>query len=76
MVHPALARWVAIVKELLPQARPSEQAGLAHLPGGQEDYARAIRIYTTLPLSAEGLHQTGLDHVAALEARAVELGAG
>jgi uncharacterized protein (DUF885 family) len=76
VVHPALARWVATVKELLPRARPSDQAGLAHLPGGQEDYARAIRIYTTLPVSPEELHQTGLDHVAALEARAVKLGAG
>jgi len=76
VVHPALARWVATVRELLPRARPAERAGLAYLPGGDEDYARAIRIYTTLPLSAEELHQTGLDHIAALEARAVELGAG
>jgi uncharacterized protein (DUF885 family) len=29
-----------------------------------------------LPLSPEELHQTGLDHIEALEARAVELGAG
>ncbi|SRR6266581_4931740 len=76
VVKPALARWVATIRELLPQARPSEQAGLAHLPGGEGDYARAVRIYTTLPLSADELHQTGLDHVAALEARAVGLGAG
>jgi uncharacterized protein (DUF885 family) len=76
VVHPALARWVATVKDLLPRSRSSQQPGLAYLPGGEEDYARAIRIYTTLPLTAEGLHQTGLDHVAALEARAVELGAG
>ena len=76
VVHPALARWVATVRELLPLARPSSQAGLASLPGGEADYARAIRIYTTLPLSAEDLHQTGLEHVAALEARAAELGAG
>src|SRR5262249_33694265 len=76
VVHPALARWVATVKELLPQARPSGRAGLACLPGGDEDYARAIRIYTTLPLSPDELHQTGLDHVATLAARAVELGAG
>jgi uncharacterized protein (DUF885 family) len=76
VVHPALARWVTTVKELLPQARPPERAGLAGLPGGQEAYARAVRIYTTLPLTAEELHQTGLDHIAALEARAVELGAG
>ncbi len=76
VVHPALARWVAVVKELLPRARPSDQAGLVHLPGGEADYARAVRIYTTLPLSPQELHQTGLDEVAALEARAVELGAG
>jgi uncharacterized protein (DUF885 family) len=67
---------VATVRELLPRARPSGQAGLGSLPGGEADYARAIRIYTTLPLSAGELHQTGLDHVAALEARAVKLGAG
>jgi uncharacterized protein (DUF885 family) len=76
VVKPALVRWVATVNELLPQARPSEQAGLVHLPGGEEDYARAVRIYTTLPLHPAQLHQTGLDHIAALEARAVELGAG
>jgi uncharacterized protein (DUF885 family) len=75
VIRPALGRWVATISELLPRARPSEQAGLVYLPGGDEDYARAIRIYTTLPLSAEQLHQTGLDHIAALEARAVELGA-
>jgi uncharacterized protein (DUF885 family) len=75
VVNPALARWVATVRELLPRARPSDRAGLGWLPGGEADYARAIKIYTTLPLSAQDLHQTGLDHVAALEARATELGA-
>jgi uncharacterized protein (DUF885 family) len=76
VVRPALGRWVDTIAGLLPRARPSEQAGLMYLPGGVEDYARAIRIYTTLPLSAEELHQTGLDQIAALEARATELGAG
>src|SRR6516162_7872320 len=76
VVHPALARWVATVRELLPRARASSQAGLTWLPGGDADYARAVRIYTTLPLSAEELHQVGLEQVAALEARAVKLGAG
>jgi len=74
VVQPALARWAGTVRELLPQARPSEHAGLKWLPDGDADYARAIRVYTTLPLSAEELHKTGLDHVAALEVRAVELG--
>ena len=76
VVKPALARWLAIVRDLLPRSRPSGRAGLVYLPGGAEDYARAVRIYTTLPLRPEELHQTGLDHIAALEARAVELGAG
>jgi uncharacterized protein (DUF885 family) len=74
VVQPALGRWADTVRELLPQARPAEHAGLKWLPDGDADYARAIQVYTTLPLSAEELHKTGLDHVAALEARAVELG--
>jgi uncharacterized protein (DUF885 family) len=76
VVRPALARWVEIVRDLLPRARPSERAGLTYLPGGDEDYARSIRVYTTLPLSARELHQTGLDQIAALEAGAGKLGAG
>jgi uncharacterized protein (DUF885 family) len=75
VVQPALARWADTVKELLPRARTQGHAGLSWLPGGDADYARAIRSYTTLPLTAEELHKTGLEHVAALEARAVELGA-
>ncbi|MGH3212690.1 MAG: DUF885 domain-containing protein [Trebonia sp.] len=76
VVQPALARWADTVRELLPRARPAEHAGLTWLPDGAADYAKAIQVYTTLRLSAEDLHQTGLDHVAALEARAVELGKG
>ena len=48
VLKPALARWLVTIKELLPRARPSGRAGLVYLPGGSEDYARAIRIYTTL----------------------------
>lgn len=76
VVHAALARWVAVVRELLPRARPATEPGLGWLPGGAEDYVRAVRIYTTLPLSPRELHQTGLAHIQELEARAVELGAG
>ncbi|HMK96873.1 MAG TPA: DUF885 domain-containing protein [Acidimicrobiales bacterium] len=74
VVTPALARWVTTITELLPQARPPERAGLAHLPGGEADYARAARIFTTLPVVPEQLHQTGLDQVAALEDKAAQLG--
>jgi uncharacterized protein (DUF885 family) len=75
VVHPALARWVETVRDVLPLARPGSKPGLVYLPGGADDYARAVRIYTTLPLSADQLHQTGLDQLQALEARATALGA-
>ena len=72
---PALGRWVDYLRELLPRARPPEQAGLTFLPGGDADYERAIRSHTTLPLSAGELHQTGLDEIDMLESRALQLGA-
>jgi uncharacterized protein (DUF885 family) len=74
VVKPALARWVATVRELLPRARSDAEAGLAHLPGGAADYALAIRLHTTLPLSADEIHATGRREIEALSERALELG--
>jgi len=74
-IVPALARWRDRLVELRPAARSDERAGLAHLPGGPEDYARAIAVHTTLPLTAEELHRVGREHVEFLEERARELGA-
>ncbi len=75
IVRPALGRWRALLAdELLAYARPDTQPGLIHLPGGVEDYARAVRIHTTLPVTAEELHRIGREHIAALEERALELG--
>ena len=76
VLHPALSRWVETVRELLPAARPADRPGLHWLPGGDADYARSIQLFTTLPLTARELHTTGIEHVAALEDRAVRLGAG
>ncbi len=73
-VKPAIGRWVELLRELLPRSRPAEQAGLAYLPGGEADYARAIEIHTTLSLSAEELHETGLEEVDRLEERCRRLG--
>ena len=74
LVRPALLRWVALLQELLPRARPSDQPGLIYLPGGDADYHAAIQINTTLPLSADQLYQDGLDEVERLEERALQLG--
>ena len=75
VVKPALRRWADTLRELRPLARGEEQAGLAHLPGGDADYARAVRVHTTLPLSAEELHRTGMEELQRLEDRCRELGA-
>ena len=75
VVKPALRRWVELLRELLPQARPADRPGLTYLPGGDADYERAVRSHTTMAVTADQLHQTGLDEIDRLEQRAVELGA-
>jgi len=74
-IMPAVARWRALLTELRADARPSDRAGLGALPDGERRYQRAITVHTTLPLSAEELHTTGLQAVAELEERALALGA-
>ncbi len=75
VVAPALARWAEGLRELLPRCRDAEHPGLVHLPGGDADYSRAIRVNTTLALTPEELHRRGLEEVARLEQRCLELGA-
>jgi uncharacterized protein (DUF885 family) len=74
VVKPALGRWMEVLRELLPACRDSAHAGLCHLPGGEADYVRAVRLHTTLPLTPEQLHRTGLEEIALLEDRAARLG--
>ena len=74
VVKPAIGRWVDLLREILPGARSASEPGLTHLPEGDADYARAVWSHTTLPLTAAQLHQTGLDQIAELEARVIELG--
>ncbi len=49
------------LKEYLPGA--AEDVGAANLPDGTAFYAHRIRMFTTLNLTAEEVHQTGLDEV-------------
>ncbi len=74
-VVPAIERWREVLVELLPGCRPDDQAGVGALQGGDEDYERAIRIHTTLSLTADELHQRGLDAIERLDAQARQLGA-
>jgi uncharacterized protein (DUF885 family) len=64
------------VKEYLPGCR---QTLAAHdLPNGKDFYAREVRYFTTLPVSADEVHQTGLREVARIrqEMEAVIRGVG
>ncbi|HKO26902.1 MAG TPA: DUF885 domain-containing protein [Solirubrobacteraceae bacterium] len=75
VVKPALARWTELLRELLPGARPDEQAGLVHIPGGEADYAKCLQSFTTLPLTAEEIHRIGLEELERFEEQMLELGA-
>ncbi|SDS45754.1 Uncharacterized conserved protein, DUF885 familyt [Nocardioides scoriae] len=66
-VRPGLAAYRAVLRnEVLPLARPDEQVGLTHLPGGDEAYAALLRYFTTTDKSAQEIHDIGLAQVAQL----------
>ena len=74
-IRPAYARYRDVIAaDVLPAARPPERSGLSWLADGAEYYAAAIDYNVTLPLSAEEIHQVGLDTVAALEDEYRDLG--
>ncbi|MEU8927484.1 DUF885 domain-containing protein [Kitasatospora sp. NPDC048545] len=74
-VRPAIACYRAgLADRLAPGARPDEQAGVCHVPGGTEGYADAVARFTRPGLTPEEIHRTGLEAVAALREEFAELG--
>jgi uncharacterized protein (DUF885 family) len=74
-IRPGYARYLAFLKsEILPRARPQEKPGILHIPKGLESYSRLIRVHTSLDLTPDELHQTGLREVARINAEMVQLG--
>jgi uncharacterized protein (DUF885 family) len=55
-----------VVREYRPAARAT--IGASELPGGREYYAQRVRSYTTLDLTADQVHETGLREVARIRA--------
>jgi len=74
-VRPAVATYRAVLHDdVMPVARPDEQVGLLHVPGGEEAYATLTRYYTTTALTPQEIHEIGLEQVAELERQYAELG--
>ncbi len=74
-IRPGYAKYLSCLRsDILPKARPQGKPGVMHLPGGREDYARLIHVRTSLELTPEELHQTGLKEVTRINAETVALG--
>jgi uncharacterized protein (DUF885 family) len=66
-MKPAYERVIAWATSELPNA-PSGRVGAISLPGGADYYAAALKLNTTLDLTADQIHKIGLSEVARIEA--------
>jgi uncharacterized protein (DUF885 family) len=64
-VNPALKQVVALLRQQSEKA--TDDAGYWKLPDGAGAYADRLRYFTTTELSADQVHQTGLEQVARIE---------
>jgi uncharacterized protein (DUF885 family) len=64
-VYPAWRKAIALLEPL--RDRATDDAGIWRFKGGAEDYAYALRRYTTTNLTAEQIHQIGLQQVDRIE---------
>lgn len=74
-VRPALAQYRDVIRdEIRPLSRPDDKVGLTWLADGTDAYDRLIRYHTTLPLTAQAIHDTGLAQIARLADEYRQLG--
>lgn len=73
-IRPAIRRYRDFLStEYLPGAR--EAIGVSANPDGSACYRAAVRGYTSLELSAEQIHQTGLEQMARIQGEAATIAA-
>jgi uncharacterized protein (DUF885 family) len=71
-VVPGYAEFLRFMREeYVPATRAT--TGASDLPNGSEIYAQRVRFYTTLPLTADEVHRTGLGEVARIRAEMEEV---
>jgi uncharacterized protein (DUF885 family) len=74
-VRAAIRRYRDFVHNaILPRARPDDSVGLWAVPAGERCYQAQIARHTTLPLTADAVHQAGLDELARIHAAFRALG--
>lgn len=67
-VRPALAKYRnTIAERILPEGRPQDRAGLSWVDGGAEYYERLIKDFTTVSLTADEIHEIGLEEMATIQ---------
>jgi uncharacterized protein (DUF885 family) len=66
-VRPALADYASALRALSPRGRSDDHAGICNVEGGLAVYRDLVWSSTTLDISAEEIHQIGLDQIARLE---------
>jgi uncharacterized protein (DUF885 family) len=72
---PAFRRYrETIERAVQPRARPDDKPGLVHLPNGAGAYRDLIRVHTTLDLTPEQIHATGLAEIDRIDRELVDLG--
>lgn len=72
VVNPEFGRLLRfLVTEYIPGA--SESLGIAEVPGGEEYYSWLVRMHTTMNITPEEIHQTGLDEVARIRSEMMEI---
>jgi uncharacterized protein (DUF885 family) len=74
-IRSALQRYARMLRtEIVPRARGAQAEGISSLPRGKTCYAALILGHTTLPLSPEEAHRTGLGEIARIDRELGQLG--
>ncbi len=76
VVIPAFGRYLDVLEqEILPVARPSDRAGLIHVPGGEDAYRALARSHTGLDIDPRAVHDLGLREIERIDEAFSDLGA-
>lgn len=74
-VYPAMRRHRDYIADhVLPASRSEDVPGICHLEGGDEWYRRAIKRYTSVDMTADEIHEVGLEQIRKLDEEYKELG--